>query len=104
MAETTTNPANEWDEMPEGILEIHRDNVHLEGDAIEKLATLGAQASGVDIRFVTTAEGHDGLPSFPIAIIHGEQPKIGSVKALAEEWRRFPEHRRGVAVVAMSPA
>ncbi|WP_185983008.1 DUF2303 family protein [Aureimonas mangrovi] len=72
----------------------------LDGDAVEKLATLGARATGIDIVEVKDTAGDAGLPdSFPVAVIHGDNPKLASVKSFAEEWREYPEHRRGIAHV-----
>jgi len=74
--------------------------LRLDGDAVEKLATLGARATGADVISIIAPDGTEGLPaSFPVAVIHGERPEIRSLKALAEEWRDHPEHRRGVAKV-----
>lgn len=73
--------------------------LRLDGDAVEKLATLGARASGVEIAFVDYAnKGMPGLPDrFPIAIVHGDKPEIVDLKVSAEYWRTSPDRRRGVA-------
>lgn len=74
--------------------------LRLDGDAVEKLATLGSRATGVEIVEVATPDVFEGLPdSFPLAVLHGDVPKLATVKQLAEEWRNYPDHRRGVAIV-----
>jgi uncharacterized protein YfdQ (DUF2303 family) len=76
------------------------DTISLDGDAVEKLAKLGAQATGVSLGSVGLPASVEGLPpQIPVAIKHGDRPEIVSVKSLAEEWRTYPEHRRGVAKV-----
>jgi uncharacterized protein YfdQ (DUF2303 family) len=72
--------------------------VQIDGSAIDKLAQLGADATGVTIVDVQFDEAGTGLPShFPIAVIHGEKPSLASIKALAEEWRTAPLARAGTA-------
>ena len=74
--------------------------LRLDGDAVEKLATLGSRATGVEIAFVDYAnEGMPGLPDrFPIAIVHGDKPEIVDLKSSAEYWRTSPDRRRGTAI------
>jgi hypothetical protein len=72
--------------------------VQIDGSAIDKLAQLGADAAGVTIAEISVKVPFDGLPTvFPIAIKHGDQPSLLSVKALAEEWRDRPDTRAGTA-------
>lgn len=75
------------------------DALQIDGDAVDRLAGLGAKATGATPGFIEMA-GIPGLPDrIPIAILHGEQPKVTSLKALTEEWRTHPERRRGTAKV-----
>lgn len=74
------------------------EQVQINGTAIDKLADLGAKATGVSLAEIAIAVPFDGLPTrFPIAIKHGDQPSLMSVKALAEEWRSHPDARVGIA-------
>jgi len=71
--------------------------LHIEGDAVGRLADLGAKAAGVEI---VEIEGADFLPNglperIPVGIVHGETPEMRSVKSLFEEWRFDPERRKG---------
>ncbi|WP_182421999.1 DUF2303 family protein [Aureimonas sp. ME7] len=94
MAETTTPPT------PEPTNWISNGATTLEGDAVDKIAELGSRASGAETDWLSTPDEFTGLPeSFPLGIVHGDKPGIVSVKALAEEWRLFPEARRGIAIV-----
>ena len=66
--------------------------------AIEAIAELARNAAGVEIQSLTL--NGDGLPSsVPLARRHGERPDYTSLKALAEEWRLFPERKKGTATV-----
>ncbi|HAW46285.1 MAG TPA: hypothetical protein DCX34_03470 [Roseovarius sp.] len=75
------------------------DALQLDGDAIEKLAGLGAKATGATSG-VIEMPGIPGLPGrIPIAILHGNEPRLAGLKMLAEEWRTRPQRRRGTARV-----
>lgn len=74
------------------------EQLQINGTAIDKLSDLGAKATGVSLAEINVAVPFDGLPTrFPIAIKHGDQPSLVSVKALAEEWRSHPDARVGIA-------
>lgn len=65
-------------------------------DTIEAVAKLARAAAGIDIVSLTVSG--KGLPSsVPIAKLHGEQPEFSSLKRLAEEWREYPERKKGTA-------
>lgn len=88
MSETTQNGRNSYS-VSNGLA--------IDGDAIDKLAKLGASATGAEL--VTIEAAADGLPdSIPVAIIHGQTPHVASVKKLVEEWRERPERRAGIAL------
>lgn len=66
---------------------------------IRTAAALGAEAKGVEIVTVTT-DGKTGLPaSVPIALRRGNNPGVDSIRARLEEFRLFPERKRGTATV-----
>jgi len=74
--------------------------LHIESDAVGKLAGLGAKAAGVEI--VTLDRGEDyagvnpGLPrTIPVGIVHGDKPELRGVSDLYEHWRFAPDRRRG---------
>jgi uncharacterized protein YfdQ (DUF2303 family) len=90
MSETTSTPAAT-------ILASPADTLQIDGDAVEKLAKLGAKATGVDILRVEGISAV-GVPyDFPIGIVHGEKPELASLKRFAEEWRTQPASRKGTA-------
>ncbi|MBB3937901.1 DUF2303 family protein [Aureimonas phyllosphaerae] len=97
MAETTTpTPMNE----PIVGEALRLETIRIDGDAVEKLASLGSRATGVEIEWIDTPAELLGLPdSFPVAVVHGDKPEVRSIKALADEYRLYPEFRRGVAQV-----
>ncbi len=79
---------------------MRAETLSINGDAIDKLASLGSRATGAEIEWIVTPDELLGLPaSFPVAIVHGDKPEVRSVKALADEYRLYPEFRRGVAQV-----
>lgn len=78
-------------------IHIPAEQLQIDGTAIGRLADLGAKSTGITIADVVY-DGGRGLPDdFPIAIVHGEQPKLLSLKAFAEEWRTTPAARTGIA-------
>ncbi|WP_062111092.1 DUF2303 family protein [Aureimonas sp. AU40] len=96
MSQTTENA--------EGVLlpsNLHlNETLRLDGDAVDKLAELGSRATGVEILKIDDLPASlrsIGLMSFPLALVHGENPKLQSLKSFAEEWRDTPEFRRGQA-------
>ncbi|BAP94508.1 hypothetical protein [Aurantimonas phage AmM-1] len=75
------------------------DALRLDGDAVDKLAELGARASGVTAASIDLVPA-PGLPDrIPVAFIHGDKPEVMSLKALAEQWRTRPDRREGTAKV-----
>ncbi len=77
-------------------LPFYAASLRLDGDAVDKLANLGSRATGIEI--VTIENAPDQFtPRFPVALVHGENPHLISVKHLAEDWREAPERRRGQA-------
>lgn len=74
-------------------------HLHLDGDAIDKIAELGAKAKGASAEFLFLSDP-TGVPrEIPFLLVQGENPKALSVKPLIEEYRIRPERRRGQAVV-----
>ncbi len=73
------------------------------GQAIDRIQALVKNAEGFTIHTTTPPSGVEGLPqSFPIGMDHranqnGQGPF--SLRKFAEEWRLFPERRRGTATV-----
>lgn len=66
--------------------------------AIDAIAELARNAAGIEIQTLKLDGG--GLPTaIPVARRHGERPDYSSVKSLAEEWRLFPERKKGTATV-----
>lgn len=62
-------------------------------------ADLGAQAKGIDVLRIDTKD-LPGMPdSVPLAVRRGVNPSVESVRARLEEYRLFPERRRGTATV-----
>lgn len=67
-------------------------------DQIEQIAKLAREAAGLEIAEIPTPG--KGLPTYvPVAKLHGAKPEFDSVKKLVEEWRLFPERKRGTANV-----
>jgi Uncharacterized conserved protein (DUF2303). len=74
----------------------------LRGDAISRLAKLGAKAKGIrtEYLFVPECINDVGLPPvIPVAIRTGDFPEVVSVKALVEEYRDRPARKKGRANV-----
>lgn len=68
--------------------------------AVDRLAELGKQASGLDIAFVTTKDLGPGLPPMiPIGFDHKANGLI-NLRPFVENWRLYPERRKGKAVVS----
>jgi uncharacterized protein YfdQ (DUF2303 family) len=101
MADTTsTTPAEPSGEFIMPSTWNSSEALRLDGDAVEKLATLGERASGVTLHKIEFDYQEPGLPlEFPVAIVHGESPRLIGVKDLAEQWRTAPARRASVARV-----
>lgn len=103
MSDKTTNTAAPADtpQSAVGITPGMIEHLRIDGDAVERLAVLGAKAAGAETDWLYgTDELGDGLPlSIPLSLIKGEHPKIESLKRLVEEWRLHPERRKGTATV-----
>ncbi|MBB3996909.1 DUF2303 family protein [Aureimonas pseudogalii] len=91
MAETTQTTAATLTAAPITDLRI-------DGSAVDMLAALGSKATGVEITIVDYDTGIPGLPDqFPVGVVHGDEPRLVSVKAFADEWRTHPPFRIGQA-------
>ncbi len=79
----------------------HYEPVRLDGDAVERLAHLGAEASGIGALDLDGLNAdYEGLPAhIPIGFTKGDNPRHHSLKNLVEEWRLHPERRKGTAKV-----
>ncbi len=84
---------------------MRAETLSINGDAIDKLASLGSRATGAEIEWIVTPDEAAWLPaSFPVAIVHGDKPEVRSVKALADEYRLYPSSGAVSPRSATSPA
>lgn len=73
--------------------------IHFDQGAIDKLAKLGKDASGMAVYCIDGLEQlGQGLPAYaPIGLRKGENPGTFSLKPLIEEYRQFPARKTGTA-------
>lgn len=81
------------------ILEAAADCTSGDDAGLARLALAAKQINGVELIEVTLPDGpQSGLPSsLPVAVQHGENAGVSSVKKLIEEWRFRPERKSGTA-------
>lgn len=66
---------------------------------IKALAQLGADASSIHVVGLPIPTDAIGLPAqIPVALINGKTPEARSLRRLLEEYRLFPDRKRGQAV------
>lgn len=66
--------------------------------SVQAIAQLAKDAAGARIGGLMWPEAPRGLPKdVPVAIVHGDKPKLESVGELFEEFRQFPARKAGTA-------
>jgi hypothetical protein len=62
------------------------------------VAKLGVEAKSAEVSMVKAPQGMLGVPSeIPVALIRGEEPRVGTVADHFEYYRMFPQHKEGQA-------
>ncbi len=68
--------------------------------SVQAIAKLAKEAAGAEIAGLMWPEAPRGLPKdVPVAIVHGDRPKLESVGEIFEEFRLFPARKAGTAKV-----